>query len=261
VLRIEGTNNEEEVAYAFSAIGTKAEVLHLKELGGSKKLFDYQVLAIPGGFSTGDYVRAGAIFAALLKSKLGKELEAYVQNRYPVIGICNGFQVLVELGLLPGFRMFRVEAALTGNDSNRFECRATLVRHVNAGTCVFTRAIARGQLLQIPSAHAEGKFVFPRDKQKEYLQKLIDNDQVVFRYANPEGDTSAGYPYNPNGSLYNIAAICDPEGTVFGTMPHPERAFHAHMHHYRDARCEAREDVGDGRAIFECVAAYVERRC
>lgn len=266
VLRIEGTNCEEESYLSFKRLGVKAEKVHLKQLIGmdvrlqdKKNLLDYHILMIPGGFSSGDYVRAGAILAARIKSSLKHELIDFVENGYPVLGICNGFQVLVELGLLPAFKstMCEVaEAVLTTNDSSRFECRPSFLKHVNQGKCVFTSKINKDKIIIAPSAHVEGKFLFPKEKEERSLKELIDNDQIVFRYVNKNGEF-AGYPWNPNGSIFNIAGICSPQGNVFGMMPHPERVFHRYTHPAW-TRKELNE-IGDGRAVFESAIEYVKK--
>lgn len=265
VLRIEGTNCEQESYDAFKRLGANPEFVHLKQLlhidcdkDEKRDVFDYQCLMIPGGFSAGDYIRAGAIFAARIKSKLGKDLEEFVKQEYPILGVCNGFQVLTELGLLPGLDVVMKsipDACLSINDSNRFECRPTLLKHENNGKCVFTRRIPKGDIRLIPSAHAEGKLLFPLDEQELYLKKLDENDQIVFRYVNPDGEY-AGYPWNPNGSIFNIAGVCNYIGNVFGMMPHPERVFYR-FQHPDWTRSEFSNNVGDGRAVFESVLDYV----
>ena len=231
VLRIEGTNCEEESFQAFRRLGTKPEKVHLKQLTGTdvshdekRSLDNYHILVLPGGFSAGDYVRAGAIFAARMKSRLSKNLVDFVKEGKPVLGICNGFQILVETGLLPamsGVMSEYPEAVLGTNDSARFECRPTLLKKVNRGSCVFTSKISPEKISLVPSAHAEGKLMFPLDRAKAILKQLEDNDQIVFKYVDPEGNL-AGYPWCPNGSTANIAGICNREGNVFGLMPHPE---------------------------------------
>lgn len=265
ILRIEGTNCEQESLDAFKRLGASPEFVHLKQLlhidctGDEKRsVFDYQIIMIPGGFSAGDYIRAGAIFAARMKSKIGKDLEKFVGEEYPMLGICNGFQVLTELGLLPGIdvTMTKVpDACLNINDSNRFECRPTLLKHENNGKCVFTSKIPKNDVRLIPSAHAEGKLLFPLEKQEEYLKKLEKNDQVVFRYVDPDGEY-AGYPWNPNGAVSNLAGICNNIGNVFGMMPHPERTFYRHQHPDWVQKGLGK-DIGDGMAIFESVLDYV----
>ncbi len=268
VLRIEGTNCEQESYDAFKRLGANPEFLHLKQLldmdcneDEKRDVFDYQCLMIPGGFSAGDYIRAGAIFAARIKSKLQKKLTEFAKREYPTLGICNGFQVLIELGLLPGIdgaTSSSPEACLYLNDSNRFECRPTLLKHENNGKCVFTSKIPKNDIRLIPSAHAEGKLLFPMGKQEEYLKKLEENDQIVFRYVDPDG-SYAGYPWNPNGSISNIAGICNHCGTVFGMMPHPERTFYRHQHPDW-TKTGLGNTMGDGQAIFESVLDYISKR-
>ena len=280
ILRIEGTNCEYETSLSFTRLGASAEIVHLKQLIGAVKererrnLNDYDALVIPGGFSSGDYIRAGAILAARINGALGEEISAFIKDGKPLLGICNGFQVLVELGLLPGFgaqdEIGLQQAALTTNDSARFECRPTLIKHENTGNCVFTQGIEKGSILKMPCAHAEGKFFIDEKKREEYIQRLEDNDQIVFRYVDPDGNY-ASYPWNPNGSLYNIAGICNPEGTILGLMPHPERAFYTFMDsewsrrpiELRAGQGEEKtkgDAYGDGKKIFEAVLNYLLSR-
>jgi len=268
ILRIEGTNCEQESYDAFKRLGAYPEFVHLKQLLGvdcdkdeKRDVFDYQCLMIPGGFSVGDYIRAGAIFAARIKSKLQSKLAEFVKQEYPILGVCNGFQVLTELGLLPGINDIISpvpEACLYLNDSNRFECRPTLLKHENNGTCVFTTNIPKNDIRLIPSAHAEGKLLFPSNKQEDYLRKLEENDQVVFRYVDPKGNY-AGYPWNPNGSISNIAGICNRQGNVFGMMPHPERTFYKHQHPDW-TKTGLGNNIGDGQVVFESVLEYICKR-
>ncbi len=267
VLLIEGTNCEDESRQCFGELGARAEKVHLKQLidGGvaserRRSLEDFDILMIPGGFSSGDYVRAGAIFAARMKSTLATDLATFIEAGKPVLGVCNGFQVLVELGLLPaldGVMAPIPQAVLGTNDSARYECRPTLMRHENGGSCVFTRALPRGQIIQAPSAHTEGKLTFPRDQQEGILERLAENDQIVFRYVDDRGEY-AGYPWNPNGSVGNIGGLCNPAGNVLGMMPHPERSFHRSLHPDW-SRGTGAEGPGDGRIIFESVMQHVTR--
>ena len=268
VVLIEGTNCEDESVAFFRHLGARAEKVHLKQLTGDtppelrRTLEDYDVLMIPGGFAAGDYVRAGAIFAARLRSRLSKDVIEFVKAGKPILGVCNGFQVLVESGLLPGLggtMTDRPEAVLATNDSGHYECRPSLLKLQNRGSCAFTRTLKRGQVVTFISAHAEGKFLLPRDRSAKLLKELVENDQVVFRFVDDK-DRYAGYPWNPSGTTYNIAALCNREGNVFGIQPHPERCFFRHLH--PDWTRDGAQDpvYGDGKAIFESVLAYVERR-
>lgn len=268
VLRIEGTNCEQETHDCIKRLGASAEIVHLKQLIGygirperKRALEDYQMLIIPGGFSAGDYVRAGAIFAARLKAALEKEIKVFVESGYPVLGICNGFQVLVEIGLLPGLDGIMSplpQAVLNTNDSNRFECRPTYLMNENTDKCVFTRLIPKGKVVMFPSAHAEGKLLFPPENEDKILKQLEKEDQIVFRYVDPTGNY-ANYPWCPNGSTAGIAGICNSIGNVMGLMPHPERAFFRYLYPDWTRREEDPMAFGDGWAIFESALRYVEK--
>lgn len=229
VMRVGGTNCDVETARAFQELGLKTEIHHLKEVMKRKNLLDYHALVFPGGFSYGDYVRAGAIFARQLSAKLGKELRTFVDQQRPIIGICNGFQILVEEGLLPGFEGISAypEAVLASNIPQGYNCRWLHLKHENTGNCIFTSKIPKGKVLYIPVAHSEGRFLLPKEKENQLLEKLYDNDMVVLRYCDKNGEYAKGkYPVNPNGSFHDIAGICNKEGTIFGLMPHPERALY-----------------------------------
>lgn len=266
VVRIEGTNCEMESYHAFKRLGADPELVHLKQLTGdssdTRKLKDYHVLMFPGGFSAGDYVRAGAIFSARIKSSIGRDIREFVEAGYPVLGICNGFQILVELGLLPGLGDImtdRPEAVLAMNNSHKFECRPTILKHVKKTNRVFTEKMGFGELFTIPSAHAEGKFVLPEDREEEMCAEMVKNDQIVFQYVKPDG-SSAEYPFNPNGSVMDIAGITNPTGNVMGMMPHPERVFHRDTS--PDWTRNPHKDpagIGDGWYIFSSLMEYVTR--
>ena len=268
VLRIEGTNCEEETARAFREVGATPEKVHLKQLIHQcpkemrRDLGSYDILALPGGFSAGDYVRAGAIFAARIRSALSKEMEEFVKSGKPVIGICNGFQILVELGLLPasGPTMSREpQAALYVNDSARFECIPTLLKHENSGSCIFTRNLPKGKVVMFPCAHMEGKLMFRAEEEAGRLAKLEEEGQVVFRYVDPEG-RYAGYPWSPNGSVSSIAGVCNSAGNVLGLMPHPERVFHRFTHPDWTRMNVDPSGDGDGRTIFQSAVEYASKR-
>jgi phosphoribosylformylglycinamidine synthase len=268
VLRIEGTNSEDESAQCMRDVGVQAEIVHLKQLTGDdvtkaerRKLSDYDGLWIAGGFSAGDYIRAGAILAARMKSRLSKDVVQFIEAGKPMLGVCNGFQIMVELGVLPNLEKGTAMTPLPSsvlhlNDSGHYECRPSLLRHVNRGTCKFTTRIPPNQVRTVITSHAEGKFILPSEK--EY-RRLFDQDQVVFAYTDPEGHDSPKYPWLPNGAPHAIAGVCNPEGTVFGMMPHPERVFWRRGHpDWTRTGLDAGlgHDVGDGRAVFESIVDY-----
>lgn len=259
IMRVAGTNCDTETKRAFNDLGVKAEVVHCNEIIKKRKLLDYSALVFPGGFSHGDYVRAGAIWAKEAVAKLGNTLEKFVEEERPILGICNGFQVLVESGLLPGFEGIAEfpEVALTTNIPIGYYCNWIYIKHENSGKCIFTQKIPKKKVLRMPVAHAEGRFVFPKDNEKRCLERLYNNDQLVFRYCNEKGEFAEGrYPKNPNGSFHDIAGICNPTGTVFGLMPHPERACYSWQ--LPDwTRMESPSEYGDGRLIFESMVEYL----
>jgi phosphoribosylformylglycinamidine synthase len=265
IVRMEGSNCEEELHRCFAALGARPELVHLNQLTGRaekrdrRSLEDYHVLMFPGGFSAGDYIRAGAIFAARMKASIGKDVEKFVEAGKPVGGFCNGFQIMVEMGLLPALEGISAhpEAALHVNDSGHYECRPTLLKHTSKGA--FTAKIPKNKVLAIPSAHAEGKLMFPKGQEGRMVRKLEENGQIAFRYVDPEGSTEAGYPWNPNGSPGNIAGLTNPEGTLLGLMPHPERAFWR-WQHADWTRAGKADGPGDGQALFESVLAHVEKK-
>ncbi len=262
VMRTGGTNCDTETKRSFDELGTRPEIIHANQLSKKGNLMQYDALVLPGGFSQGDYVRAGAMWARWLLAKMGKELRKFADDGRPILGICNGFQVLVEAGLLPGFKGASPypEASLAGNSPPGYNCRWIHLKHENHGKCVFTQEIPSGEVLRIPIAHSEGRFVFNKEKENKLLERLYDNDQLVFRYCSKTGDYAEGeFPTNPNGSFHDIAGICDSQGTIFGLMPHPERAFY--WWQQPDwTRDRPRTGFGDGKRILECIVSYIEKR-
>ncbi|NIA06618.1 MAG: phosphoribosylformylglycinamidine synthase I [Actinobacteria bacterium] len=254
VLRTAGTNCDRETIYAFASAGGKVQALHINRvLGNPKLLQDFQILALPGGFSYGDDIAAGKILANQLLHHLADQLHEFVEAGKLIIGICNGFQVLVKTGLLPGNLGQDLPVGgngqivtLTNNDSDKFEDRWV---HLAACSkkCVF---LQEPQRIYLPIAHGEGKFVVSDPAVLEALQK---SDQVAFRYINPDG-SEPSYPDNPNGSIDHIAGITDPTGRILGLMPHPERHTHR-THHPRWTRLPA-ERQPDGLAIFANAVGY-----
>jgi len=262
VMRVGGTNCDVETKRAFTELGANAEVVHLNEVVKKRSLLDYNALVFPGGFSYGDYVRAGAIWAKGTLTKLRKDLKLFVDEGRPILGICNGFQVLVEAGLLPAFKGISEypEATLATNIPIGYNCRWVFLKHENSGRCLFTQKIPKDKLLRIPVAHGEGRFLFSKEKETRYLKQLYDNDQLVFRYCNKDGEYANGeFPVNPNGAFHDIAGICDPTGTVFGLMPHPERAFYGWQ--LPDwTKKETVPEYGDGKQVFESMVDYLKKR-
>lgn len=264
ILTIEGTNNDQELLVAFEALGTQPEVVHLKQFEGRdveperrRRLQDFHMLLIPGGFSAGDYVRAGAILAARVQAAIGPELQEFVQSGRILGGLCNGFQVLTELGLLPGRpggRLGPPEAALMTNDSGRYECRPTFVQW-EGGRFPPLQNHPLGERFLFPSGHAEGKLVLAGARRR--LQELEDDGQILFRWVAPDG-SPATYPWNPNGSAGNVAGLTSPEGNVFGLMPHPERDFFRAQRPSWTKEGDA-NGFSDGHTFFEAVAQYAER--
>ena len=256
-----GINCDWETRTAFEMAGAMAERVHVNDLiTGAKKLSDYQILAFPGGFSYGDDIGSGKVLAMKSKVNLGDAILSFIEAGKLIIGICNGFQVMAKYGLLADaegdYRTCRV--TVTFNDSNRFEDRWVYLS--GAGErCVWTRGIAR---LSLPVAHGEGKFyTLP-----ERLLAIEEGGQVVFRYAGPDFDPAAGsYPSNPNGSLNDIAGICDPSGRLLGMMPHPERFLHFTNHprwtRVKEELLRKGEQVpeeGDGLKIFQNGVSYFQ---
>ena len=219
VLKSAGTNCDEETKIAFELAGAHTEIIHMEELYRKKKnLEKYHIIVFPGGFSYGDDIAAGKVWAIEIKHFFIEKLRKFVNDGKLVLGICNGFQVLVKLGLLPAIdgRMEQ-SVSLVFNNLARYEDRWIYLKKCSEKS-VFVKDT--GGLLYMPVAHAEGKFITRDD---ETLRKLFENFQVVFQYVDMNGKIS-GFPANPNGSVKNIAGICDNTGRVLGMMPHPERA-------------------------------------
>ncbi len=253
ILFAAGTNCDSETAYAFELAGAKTDLVHINELKTKRKsLADYAILAIPGGFTYGDYIAAGKILATELKFSLKEDIMRFITDGKLIIGICNGFQVLVKAGILPGNNGYLSDptATLDANDSNRYEDRWVYLKNIKGNRCIFTKGIE--ELLYFPVAHAEGKFI-PKDETT--LRQLKRNGQIVLCYVDEKG-RKAGYPYNPNGSIENIAGICDLTGRVFGLMPHPERFLHQQLHPHWHRKSKINPQ---GQLIFKNAVSYVQR--
>jgi len=254
VLRTDGTNCDVETAFAFELAGGAPRLVHVNRLrSGKEKLNRYKILAIPGGFSYGDDVHSGKILAVELISFLREEISGFIAGGGLVLGICNGFQVLIRTGLLPFGELGRIRTTLMVNDSARFECRWVRLR-VEQSACVFTRGRA-GEVVEFQVAHGEGRFF----TENATLEEIEARRLVAFRYVGPDDRPAQDYPENPNGSLNAVAGLTDPSGRIMGLMPHPERNILAH-HHPNWRRLRDPLSVGTaGRFIFEnAVAAAKE---
>jgi len=262
VLRAAGTNCDYETVFAFKRAGSDPDLAHINQLiRKEKRLSNYQILAIPGGFSYGDDIAAGKILANELRYKLIEDIRRFIREGKLIVGICNGFQVLVKSGLLPGNKDLTQEASLIINDSGKFEDRWVYLKV--SKKCAWTKDLPG--IIYLPVAHGEGKFI---TKDKSALERLKENGQVVFQYCDGKGQL-ADYPCNPNGSVDNIAGICDETGRILGLMPHPERHLGVSQHP-RWAKLKHRGDrSGDhglasdsqshGLAIFRNGVEYARR--
>jgi phosphoribosylformylglycinamidine (FGAM) synthase-like amidotransferase family enzyme len=305
VLRAPGINCDRETAQACRLVGFATDLLHINTLlKAPEHLLDYDFLVIPGGFSYGDDLGAGTLLAKNLTIHLGQQLQQFIDEGRPILGICNGFQVLVRAGLLPDFLTIRGDtsdeipgASLTDNASAQFECRWVTLS-IQPGPCIFTKGI--GHCIELPIAHGEGRFVLA---DAAMLPQLLANGQIPLVYTGPNGGRGRlgykvrratikahlstphparpygldghaprnlpvkdatqppplrgeiPYPYNPNGSIGNIAGICNAQGNVFGLMPHPERYVHALQH---PQRRYGQNGQGDGLLIFANAFDYAK---
>ncbi|RUL86911.1 phosphoribosylformylglycinamidine synthase I [Tautonia sociabilis] len=238
VLRAPGTNCDEETVAAWERAGAEAETVHVDRLLERPKSLDaFGILTLPGGFSYGDDLGAGRILATRLGA-LDEALRRFHDRGGLILGICNGFQVLVKAGLLPG----PSRATITQNDSGRFECRwVRLVRSPGARSPF----LPDDAPMELPVAHGEGKFVA---ESADALEALDRSGQLALRYADEHGLPTESYPANPNGAPRGVAGVVDPTGRIFGLMPHPER-FIEFIQHPRWTRLHPRPE-GDGLRIF-----------
>jgi len=244
ILRTAGTNCDQELAHGFELAGAATTTLHLHELiDDPRKLEDFDLVGFPGGFSYGDDIAAGRIFANRLKHRLQEPLLAAIDRGVAMIGPCNGFQVLVKLGLLPDPHAGGQQVTLAHNNSGRFIDRWTPMAVAPESVCIWTKGLEDHDL---PIAHGEGRFTAPED----VLDQLEANGQVALRYGQ-----------NPNGSVRDIAGVCDPTGLVFGLMPHPERFLHPTNHPQWTRRGEAFLDQTPiGLRYFQNAVEYVKAR-
>ncbi len=238
ILRAPGTNCDGETVFAFQQAGAEVSLVYINQIIRSEeKLSDYQIVVIPGGFTYGDDIAAGKVLANELRLRLAEDIPGFVGAGGLILGICNGFQVLVKAGFLPEIAQSgKQHLTLANNDSGKFECRWIHLKTNKSSPCIFTRGI---DSLYLPVAHGEGKVV---------LEDTLPQANIALYYTDELGDIRAGYPYNPNGSVNNIAGICDSSGRIFGMMPHPERHIRG-TQHPRWTR-EGTRKYGDGFRVF-----------
>jgi len=252
VLRTAGTNCDAETQFAWEQAGARADRVHINSLlGNPRSLAEYQVLTIPGGFSYGDDIAAGKIFANQIVHHLADVVQQFLATDRLVLGICNGFQVLVRCGLLPGSpdgRPTLVQSAtLTNND-----CGLFVDRWIHLATDTDRSAfLKKGERLELPVAHGEGKFI---PGPQAPLAMLESRGQVALRYVGPDGKAGPGFPWNPNGSVGDVAGVCDPTGRILGLMPHPER--HVLPYHHPQWTRRPSKKAGDGLALFKRGVGY-----
>ena len=264
-----GLNCDYETDYAFKSAGAESHRVHINELimgekwGSAASLDDYQVVVFGGGFAWADDHGAGVIFATKLRFNIGEQIERFIQQGKLVMGICNGFQCLVNLGLLPAFKNNYQErrVALLTNDHRNYINVWVKLRLNPQSPCVFTRGMG---FIEVPVRHGEGKFTAePAD-----IQQLFSANQVVAQYAKENGEPAQGeWPLNPNGAMHDIAGICDPTGRIFGLMPHPE-AFNHFTNHpnwtlKKEALLRAGKKLdnleGDGIKLFRNAVEYCKK--
>jgi phosphoribosylformylglycinamidine synthase I len=256
VMRAAGVNCDLETQFALEKAGATAERVHINRvIENPACLDDYQILVFPGGFSYGDDVAAGKILANQIVHHLADALNKFVADGKLVLGICNGFQILVKTGILPGFEgqtganLIDQPVSITNNDSGKFEDR-WIYLEPDSEKCVF---ISKGQRIYLPIAHGEGKVV---TKTPEILEKLKTEGHVAFRYVDVDGEFGE-FPVNPNGSMDSIAGLTDSTGRVMGLMPHPER-YVQNTQHPHWGRLKDRSKA-DGMTIFNNAVEYVRK--
>ncbi len=249
ILRAPGTNCDRETAAAFELAGGIPQLIHVNRLLENPNLIgDFQILCIPGGFSYGDDIAAGRILAGQIRHHLADVIGQFRSENKLVLGICNGFQVLLKSGILLPEDSVGPQATLAWNDSGRFEDRWVHLRVTN-DKCEFLRDVEHPFL---PVAHAEGRFA---TRDQAALDSLKKSGQLVLLYARADGTDAGGFPANPNGSVADVAGVCDETGRVFGLMPHPERHLDA-TNHPNWTRMTTLPEFGDGFKLFQNGVRY-----
>lgn len=244
-----GINCDYELAFSLQKVGAEAKRIHVNELvERPKTLEEYDLLALPGGFSFGDDLGSGRVLGNKLRYRIKDAFKQFIDDKKLIIGICNGFQVLVKMGLLP-IPDFQQRVTLFNNNSGKFEDRWVYLKFNPFSPCIFTKGL---DYMYLPVRHGEGNFI---PKNEEVLKMILEKNLYAAQYVNENGEL-AGYPWNPNGSVENIAGICDESGRVFGLMPHPEA-----FNHYTNAanwpRSPNRE--GMGLRIFKNAVEHISK--
>ena len=248
VLNGYGINCPYETAYAITASGGEAEIRHASEVMDNPAILqNYNLLVLPGGFSFGDDIASAKVLANRLKYRAKDALQKFVDEGKLVIGICNGFQALVKMGLLPR-PDFVQRVTLTYNASGKFEDRWVRLKMNAKSPCVFTKGI---EYIDLPVRHGEGRFI---PASREVLEEMVSKQLTTCYYVNSRGEF-ADYPFNPNGSILNVAGICSENGRIFGLMPHPE-AFNHPTNHPGWTRGAAKH--GEGLKIFKNAVEHIE---
>jgi len=250
VLRAAGINCDMETQYALELAGAKAERIHVNRVIENPNLLDsFHILVIPGGFSYGDDIAAGKILANQMIHHLSDRLRNFIEAGKLVLGICNGFQVLVKTGILGKIEPTgKQQITITNNDCGKFEDRWVYLEP-SSKKCVF---VEQGKRIYLPIAHGEGKVVFENN---DVFEKIKADDRVTFRYVDKDGNFGE-FPINPNGSIDSIAGLCDSTGRVMGLMPHPERFVRTTQHPHWTRLAD--KSGADGRTIFDNAAKYVK---
>jgi len=254
-----GLNCEDESRYAWELAGANPELIHFSDLLAQPSLLrNFAALMIGGGFAYGDHMTSGHVFAQRARHRLSGELGAFIAQGKLIMGVCNGFQVIVKLGLLPGLDgdYFTQKLSLIQNDCGTFQNFWVRLRFEQSSPCVFTRGL---DSISLPVRHGEGK-VFTLDK--ALLQRLEAAGGVPCRYADPEtGEPTQKFPHNPNGSLNAIAGLCDPSGRIFGMMPHPEAYVYPENHPQWEIQRQKGilPEHGLGLALFRNAVEHLKR--
>ena len=252
VITGDGLNCERETAEALRLAGAIPELVHVSDVPG-RGLEDFRILVLIGGFSNGDHLGAGTVQASLFRHRLRRPLERFVAEGRLVLGVCNGFQTLVKMGLLPGADWERT-ATIMANGSGRFEDRWVQLAVDPASPCLWTRGLRR---LYLPVRHGEGRFVV---RDTAAALSLRRRAQVPLRYADDRGRPTMEYPENPNGSEDAVAGVCDPSGRIFGLMPHPEAYLSPYNHPSWTRRAALGlplPEEGEGLALFRNAVTFV----